>query len=115
MKKSDLLNMEYDRFMRLLIFFDLPTLTKKNRRDYTKFRKNLIRNGFYMIQESVYAKMVIDHQLAESITNKINSFLPSEGNVMVLTITEKQFNGIEILLGDAKSDVVSSLDRILEI
>ena len=105
--------MDFNRFMRLIIFFDLPTLTKKNRRDYAKFRKNIIKCGFYMIQESVYVKMVIDSQLADSTLTKINSFLPSDGNVMALIITEKQFAGIEILLGEAKSDVISSQDRMV--
>ena len=107
--------MRFDRFMRIILFFDLPTLTKKNRRDYSKFRKNLIKNGFYMIQESVYVKMTIDNQLAGATITKVNSFLPPDGNVMTIVITEKQFAGMNILLGDIKSDVLSSLDRIVEI
>jgi len=48
------------RFMRILVFFDLPVTTAENRRDYTRFRKFLIKNGFIMLQESVYARMALN-------------------------------------------------------
>ena len=48
------------RFMRILVMFDLPTETSEERRDYRKFRKNLIKNGFIMMQESVYVKLVMN-------------------------------------------------------
>ena len=56
--------------MRMILFFDLPTLTSKNRRDYRKFIKHIKKIGFYMIQESVYVKMSIDSQMVNSISNK---------------------------------------------
>lgn len=101
--------------MRILLFFDLPTITKKNIRDYNKFRKKLIRSGFYMIQESVYVKMTLDIQSANSTISKVKLFLPPLGNVMTLIITEKQFSGIKVLLGETKSDVLNTLDRIVEL
>ena len=48
------------RYMRIMVFFDLPTLTAGNRREYAKFRKYLIKNGFIMLQESVYCKLALN-------------------------------------------------------
>lgn len=99
--------------MRLLLFFDLPVTTSKERKSYRLFVKNIKKSGFYMLQESVYVKMAINQQLADSIVSKVKTFLPLEGNVMILTITEKQFSSIEILLGNNKTDVVNSDERVL--
>ena len=101
------------RFMRTLLFFDLPTYTADDRRNYRKFVKFLKTSGFYMLQESVYCRMSIDQQMAEAISNKLRNQLPPEGNVMLLNVTEKQFSTMQILLGESKSDVLSSNDRIV--
>lgn len=105
--------MGYSRIMRLILFFDLPMITKKNVRDYNRFRKGITKMGFYMLQESVYVKMVIDRQAKESSVNKISNMLPPEGNIIVLTVTEKQFSSMSIMLGDAQTDVLTSIDRIV--
>jgi len=99
--------------MRMMVFFDLPMVTKKELREYRKFRKLLITSGFYMIQESVYVKMAIDRQVIDSTANKINGFLPPKGNIMMLVITEKQFASMRLLLGESKTDVLTSDDRIV--
>ncbi len=98
--------------MRSILFFDLPTLTQTNRRDYRKFVKTLKKNGFYMLQESVYCKMNIDKQSSNATLAKIKKDLPDSGSVMILTVTEKQFSSMSILLGDTKSDVLSTTDRL---
>ena len=99
--------------MRSILFFDLPMVTATELRNYRNFLKELKRIGFYMIQESVYVKMSIDKQSADSIVKKINSFLPPKGSILVLTITEKQFSQIEVLLGENKTDVITTDDRII--
>lgn len=101
------------RFMRSILFFDLPTITTIDQKNYRKFVKEIKKMGFYMIQESVYVKMSIDYQVMESIVNKVKSIVPSRGNVMVLNITEKQFSQLKILVGDTKTDVVTTDERTL--
>ena len=94
--------------MRLMVFFDLPTKTTGNRRDYRKFRNNLISNGFFMLQESVYCRMLINEAMAKSIVTKIESFKPPQGMICAMIVTEKQFAGISFISGEYKSDVVTS-------
>ena len=94
--------------MRLMVFFDLPTETSENRRNYRRFRKNLIANGFFMLQESVYCRMVINEAMAKSVVARIESFKPPQGMVCAMIITEKQFAGISFIVGDMKSDVVTT-------
>ena len=96
------------RFMRLIVFFDLPTTTSENRRNYRNFRKNLIANGFFMLQESVYCRMVINEAMAKSIVAKIEEFKPPAGMICCMSITEKQFSGISFIVGEIKSDVVTT-------
>ena len=99
--------------MRTILFFDLPTLTKQDNINYRKFMKLLKVNGFYMIQESVYVKMSIDMQSANATINRIKAEIPASGNIMALTVTEKQFATMEILLGHGKIDVLTTDDRIV--
>lgn len=77
--------------MRMFIFFDLPVITTENRRNYARFRKFLIKNGFIMMQESVYCKMVINQTAANTVMSNIKSNKPPDGLVQVLNVTEKQF------------------------
>ena len=83
------------RFMRILVFFDLPTETSKDRKNYSQFRKFLIKEGFIMMQESVYAKLVLNNSITNSIKDKISKNKPQKGIVQMLIITEKQFNSME--------------------
>ena len=101
------------RYMRMVLFFDLPTLELKHQRAYRLFLKNLKKNGFYMLQESVYVKMALNQQVVDSTMIKIKEYVPAEGSVLILTITEKQFSSMKILLGEVKSDVVTSDERVL--
>ena len=86
------------RFMRILVFFDLPTETATDRRVYSKFRKFLIKEGFIMMQESVYVKLVLNTSITNSIKDKINKNKPPKGIVQMLVITEKQFNSMEYII-----------------
>ncbi len=101
--------------MRLILFFDLPVETSKQRRDYRHFVKDLKRNGFYMLQESVYIKLSIDSKAAQASVTKIKRIIPSEGRISVLTITEQQFLKIDNLLGENITSVINSDERIIEI
>ena len=103
------------RFMRTIIFFDLPTNTKSERRAYTKFVKNLKKNGFAMMQESVYTKLSMNETVVASTMKEIKKFLPSDGYVSSLTITEKQFASIEQLVGHSESDLIMSDDKVIKL
>lgn len=86
------------RFMRILIFFDLPTETTKDRKIYSKFRKFLINEGFIMMQESVYVKLTLNNSVTKSIKERIEKNKPEKGIVQMLIITEKQFNSMEYIV-----------------
>ena len=88
-----------------MVFFDLPTVTAENRRNYRRFRKDLISDGFFMLQESVYCRMVINEAMAKSVVDKIESFKPPVGMICVMIVTEKQFAGISFIVGESRSDV----------
>lgn len=81
--------------------FDVPTKTKKEQKDATKFRNNLIKLGFFMMQFSVYMKICKGIASAQSALNRVRLILPPLGNVRALIITEKQFDNMQILLGRA--------------
>lgn len=99
--------------MRSLLFFDLPTLTSKNRRDYRKFVKDIVRLGYYRVQESVFVKMHINPQNVDSTINQLNKVKPPNGSLFIITITEQQFSKMKILLGELEDEVVTSDDRVL--
>ena len=98
--------------MRVMIFFDLPTETAKDRRHYSKFRKFLINEGFIMIQESVYAKLTLNSLVTDSIKDKIYKNKPPKGIVQILAITEKQFNSMEYVIGEKDTKTLDSLERM---
>ncbi len=103
------------KFMRLLVFFDLPMLTDKDKREYQKFHKYLVRNGFIMMQKSVYSKLVINNVTSASVKQRIKNNLPPEGIVELLEITENQFSGIEYLVGEEQQITIDSMDRLVEV
>jgi CRISPR-associated protein Cas2 len=82
------------RIMWLFVFFDLPTGTKKDRRNAQQFRKNLLKDGFTMMQYSVYTRHCASFESADVHEKRINRLLPPLGKVSVLRITDKQFGNI---------------------
>lgn len=101
------------RFMRVLVFFDLPTETLENKREYRKFHKTLIKNGFLMMQESVYCRMLLTPSAGAAVMDVIRRNRPPEGIVQVMTVTEKQFSGIEYVTGEHHSEVLDSDERLV--
>ena len=101
------------RFMRIMVFFDLPTITPANRKDYANFRKYLIKNGFLMMQESIYCKLAQNSTAADLIIQNIRKNKPPSGLVQTLKITEKQFSRIEYIVGKKESEVLDSDERIV--
>jgi len=101
--------------MRVIVFFDLPTESLEDRRNYNRFRKYLIKSGFIMMQESVYSKIAMNQSSADLIIESVRKNRPPDGLVQLLSITEKQYAKIENLIGESKSEVVSSDERFIEV
>jgi CRISPR-associated protein Cas2 len=90
--------------MWLFVFFDLPTETKTNRRNASQFRGNLLKDGFSMMQFSVYIRHCASSESADVHEKRINKLVPAFGKVSVLRITDKQFGMIINYLGKAKQE-----------
>ena len=101
------------RFMRMLVFFDLPTETAEDKANYRHFRKLLIKNGFLMMQESVYCRLLITPTAEKSLIDTLRKQKPPKGIVQALTITEKQFAHMECIVGEMHTDVVNSDERLI--
>lgn len=99
--------------MRTIVFFDLPVLTTQDRREYAKFHRFLIKNGFIMMQESVYCKLELNATVQGSVLNNIRKNKPSKGIVQILNVTEKQFSKIEYLVGEYNGDIINSSERLI--
>ena len=85
--------------MRLLVFFDLPVVTRAERRAYTIFRRFLVNDGYDMIQLSVYGRILNGSDALEKHYKRLVDNLPPEGSVRCLSVTEKQFAGMKLLVG----------------
>ena len=90
------------RIMWVLVFFDLPTETKKERKQYTEFRKRLVNDGFTMFQFSIYTRHCSSRENADVHIKRVKAFLPPDGNVGLICITDKQFGQMEIFSGKRK-------------
>ena len=99
--------------MRVIVMFDLPVVTSAERREYTQFRKYLIKNGFLMMQESIYCKLVKNTSAADWIVENLKKNKPSAGLVQVMKVTEKQYSKIEYIVGNSKSEVIDSDERLI--
>lgn len=99
--------------MRVLVFFDLPTETTADRREYAKFRRKLLKSGYVMMQKSVYIKLALNSTYSEKFIDEIRKNRPAKGLVQVLVITEKQYSKMESFNGAAESDVVATDARLV--
>ena len=91
------------RAMWILLFFDLPTETKKERKAASKFRKNLQEDGFSMFQFSIYSRHCASRANAQVHVKRVKSFLPERGYVAILSVTDKQFGRMELFIGKKKT------------
>ncbi len=87
------------RIMWVLVFFDLPTETKKDRQIYARFRKNIMQDGFQMFQFSIYMRHCASSENAAVHIKRVKSILPEKGHIGIMTITDKQFGMMEIYRG----------------
>lgn len=87
------------RIMWVLVFFDLPTETKKEKKAYSLFRKKLLDDGFSMYQFSIYLRHCASAENAEVHIKRVKNNLPELGKVGILCITDKQFDNMEMFWG----------------
>ena len=99
--------------MRVLVFFDLPVITEENRRAYRKFRKFLLKNGFLMLQESVYCKLALNSTAVRTIVDNVHKNKPEEGLIQLLSVAENQYAKMDIIIGNIKNEVLDSDERLV--
>ena len=102
-----------DRVVRTIVFFDLPNVYLKDKKNYIKFRKYLLSEGFIMMQESVYSKIVMNNQQSVLLLERLRKNAPKKGIIQVLTITEKQYSQIEYIIGESNSKIINTEDRLV--
>lgn len=104
------------KYMRIIVMYDVPNNNSEENKEYTKFRKLLIKNGYSMMQFSVYIKCLNVKTKFKSEVKKISKFVPSQGNIRIMTITEKQFQDIIFLNGDSTiNEKVNGIERYISI
>ncbi len=102
------------RYMRMILFFDLPMETTKELRDYTRFRKFLINEGFIMMQKSVYCKLSLNQTAVNVMKKRIDKVKPEEGVIQLLVVTEKQYAKMEYIIGDRfNKSIEESTERLI--
>ncbi len=99
--------------MRTLVFFDLPNIFMKDKRNYLKFRKFLLNEGFIMLQESVYSKITLNSQQCQLLIERVRKNAPQTGIIQVLNVTEKQYAQIEYIIGEPNSKIINNEDRLI--
>ena len=102
-----------DRVVRTIVFFDLPNVYLKDKKNYIKFRKYLLSEGFIMMQESVYSKIVMNLQQSTLLLDRLRKHAPKKGLIQVLTITERQYSQIEYIIGENQSKIINTEDRLV--
>ena len=100
------------RIMWVMVLFDLPTETKKEKKAYTDFRKKLVTDGFTMFQFSIYLRHCPSKENAEVHVKRVKSFLPEAGQVGVLCITYKQFGQMELFQGKKEKEVSTPYQQL---
>lgn len=93
------------RVMWVMVFFDLPTETKKDIKNYNIFRKRLIQDGFTMFQFSIYLRHCASRENADVHIKRVKNMLPPSGQVGILCVTDKQFGNMELFVGEKETKV----------
>lgn len=99
--------------MRIMLMFDLPVVTTHDRKEYMKFRKYLLKNGFLMLQESVYCKLVPNTAMADVVLENLKKNKPENGLVQALKVTERQYQKMEYIVGERCSEVLDTDERLV--
>ncbi|TYC16297.1 CRISPR-associated endonuclease Cas2 [Bizionia gelidisalsuginis] len=100
------------RIMWVLVFFDLPTETKIERKAASGFRKNLIKDGFDMFQFSIYLRNCPSRENANVHIKRVKNTLPKHGKVGILCVTDKQFGSMELFHGKKQTDLPNTTQQL---
>lgn len=99
--------------MRIILMFDMPVDSLAEKRTYRKFRKFLINEGFIMHQYSVYSKILLNNTAKNAMIARLEANNPCNGNITILTVTEKQFAKMIYLHGEKNNTIANTDQRIV--
>lgn len=88
------------RQMRMILIYDLPTNEEEDTKNYNRFNKSIKKLGFYMLQYSIYVKIIQNDSNYKQLENKLNKIIPPKGSIVIFKITEKQFQDMIYLRGE---------------
>ena len=97
-----------NKFMRIIVFFDLPVKSKLERKEAAKFRKFLLDDGYHMVQYSVYSRICNGMDSVNKHASRLNLNIPDKGSIRMMEVTEKQYEDIKIILGSSTIDDTSA-------
>ena len=97
---------------RVIVFFDLPTTDKSERKAAAGFRKDLIGNGFFMMQYSVYSRYCNSDAVVQTHIARLRRYVPAKGSVRVLVVTENQYQKMEILVGEISKNEIQTAKQL---
>jgi CRISPR-associated protein Cas2 len=100
------------RIMWVMVLFDLPTETKKERKIYAGFRKKLLKDGFTMFQFSIYLRHCPSRDNADVHIKRVKLELPELGHVGILCITDKQFGEMELFYGKKPAEKKEQVQQL---
>jgi CRISPR-associated protein Cas2 len=100
------------RIMWVLVLFDLPTETKKERKAYAAFRKKLLNDGFQMFQFSIYMRHCPSRENADVHIKRVKTFLPEKGHVGIFQFTDKQFGMVELFYGKKAQETTPPVQQL---
>lgn len=99
--------------MWLFVFFDLPVKTKPERHVATKFRNFLLKDGYMMIQFSVYARICNGQDRVQKHMTRLQAAIPDKGSVRVMQITDKQYERMKILVGTRQNNEKTKAEQLV--
>ena len=100
------------RIMWVMVFFDLPTETAAERKVASKFRKEILGDGFSMFQFSIYLRHCPSRENADVHTKRVKKLLPEKGHIGILSITDKQFGDMEIFYGKKVAEAKKPVQQL---
>lgn len=104
------------KYMRVIVMYDLPNNNYQENKEYMKFRKLLIKNGYIMMQFSIYSKCLNVKTKFNLEVNKIKKFIPTQGNIRILAVTEKQYLDMIFLKGETNiNESINGPERFISL
>ena len=102
------------KIMRVICMFDLPVETEQEKKRYRIFRKNLIKEGFVMMQYSVYIRTCPNRDYCRRLEKRVQKFAPEKGNIRMITITEKQYIDMKLIVGSkGETEKIIGTERMI--